>query len=769
MGSTDRRSSALPLIAAAVMLGAAVLQLFDRALFARIPSRPIGGWVGGGEEAFANPTLIAIGVDIAVLLALTLLGGMLVPRRLALGAARPVMALLVGVGLQVVLGLLLLPPAISGPLLVIATLAAHGVLRTHGMDSGWRRSDLPVLGVSALIVAATAIAVRTQGLIALSYDSREYWEGARLLASGALRPEALQSKRMIALQALHAPGIALGTDGIMTLGPLLLVGSVALLALAPRLIARAHGATVPRPAAMTALAASVIAAGSSWLWFSAIYLNVHLLMAALLLGAAITFALGAGTDERTALPPVVVLIAAITLTRAEAVLIVGTLLVGTLAGGRWQQWRAAWWTFGGALVAWNGLLLVGGSRGGEAPLLAVLGLIAGIAVAAAPHLLRLSPERATRRIPLALGVVAWAVVLLLPLTRVGDGIVFAQMARVNLGDGEGSWFLTAPLLLLLGAFGVAATANRTELAPARWFLILFIPMTMLAQLADGSAALRLDDAGTTLDVLLSGGGRPKWGDSVNRMWTHAAFIALFVAALGPHAPKASRDRLSRRLSPAVFGLGAAVVLVALWWRPDLGPDGPPAMTTLVASPTGPTELEMVAGATATQRIPLPAVETIPDDVAFVELCFDVALRTPGGEPAEGTFTLSLTAGPTSVTETFRGAAQAGEVMKDVCLEPGLPLPAEAVATVRGISGSSGSVVTILEDATSGFVRTATLAVDAPSLDPRSPVVRAASATVRRLVRWGPIGLGLALLALSIALRRSPRSTDGSVPPVPTNL
>jgi hypothetical protein len=230
-------------------------------------------------------------------------------------------------------------------------------------------------------------------------------------------------------------------------------------------------------------------------------------MAALLLGAAITFALGAGTDERTALPPVVVLIAAITLTRAEAVLIVGTLLVGTLVSARWQQWRAAWWTFGGALVAWNGLLLVGGSRGDEAPLLAVLGLLAGIAAAAAPPLLRRSPERARRRIPLALGVAAWAVVLLLPLTRVGDGIVLAQMARVNLGDGEGSWFLTAPLLVLLGAFGVAATANRAELAPARWFLVLFVPMTMLAQLADGAplgilpSVLKLDWSRTHQDVL----------------------------------------------------------------------------------------------------------------------------------------------------------------------------------------------------------------------------------------------------------------------------
>jgi hypothetical protein len=58
---------------------------------------------------------------------------------------------------------------------------------------------------------------------------------------------------------------------------------------------------------------------------------------------------------------------------------------------------------------------------------------------------------------------------------------------------------------------------------ARWALIGFIPLTMFSKLGDGLQAVDSD-----FGTLLSGGGRVGWGDSVNRMWTHAILLVLML-------------------------------------------------------------------------------------------------------------------------------------------------------------------------------------------------------------------------------------------------
>lgn len=749
----------------ATLGGMVALQGIDRVLFARMPAASLGGWVGGGEGAFREPVLFAFGADVAVITLLVLVGGFLVPRQLPLGVTRPAVAFLAGASLQIVLGLLLLPPRVALPLLLLSTAAVHRVLSHRGLHGGWRREDIPAGMVAVGLTALTAWTIRDQGVVRLSNDSFEYWEGARLLAAGALRPEDLESKRMLALQALHAPGIALGTDGTMTLGPMLLVSAVVLLGASAGLIARARGLRASALQHVVAFAVAATVAASSWLWFNATYLNVHLLVATLLLalGLLTTLARMLG-DLRPVMPTLMVLTAALTLSRAESALLLGGLLVGTLLDRTtWRDWAPIWRILGVTLLAWNVLLVAGTEPGAPVGLAPVVGSLAGIVALVTPRLLALMPAGARALLPVILATVLWAGVVLLPETPIGDGIVFAEMARVNLGEGAGGWSLTAPLLLLLGAFGVAGTAGVVSTAPVRWFLILFIPLTVVAKLVDGTDALGVGSAADAIDVLLSGGGRPKWGDSVNRMWTHATLLVVALITLSPDRPALSPRRPGRRPLVASVGLVMSVAIVTAWWRPDLGPDGPPRVTVLVdTSPVRP-GLELVAGANDSRTIPLPTATTVPADARFVATCFDVVLEAPATTPAQGTFELAITAGGRIAREEFRGAAQADGAVKEVCLELLAPYPDEATAAIRGTSGESGRVVTVLATAGAGFVRSSTLTVDAPSLDPRSPLARAGSWTVRRLIQWGPTALGLGLSLVVLLPHRQRQGPRGVSP------
>lgn len=743
--------------------GALALQVVDRLRFARLPAGPLGGWIGGGDERFVQSLLAAVGVDVGVLLLLILAGGALVPRRLALGALRPVLALLAGISLQIVVGLTLLPPPASLAVVVLVAVLLTVPLRRAGLAGGWRRSDAGALALAALTTTVTAIVVRSQGLVILSNDSWEYWDGARLLAAGELGVEALDSKRMLALQALHAPGIRFGIDGIMTVGPLLLVAAVLLLALFPLVVARTQGRVqgrLVRPVVLaTSVAVALIAAASSWLWFTAIYLNTHLLVAALLLGVGVLVAAGGDAGAvRSAMPTITVLLAAVLLSRAEAVLLVGALLLGSLTHAeRWQDWRPAWFVLGGTSASWNALLLLGGAAAGLVAPVAVAGLVVGLGLVAAPAVLTRIPATVRTRIPFALGALLWAFVLVLPLTPAGSGIVFAEAARINLGQGEGSWFLTAPIVALAGMFAVAATSDRPSSAPMRWFLIAFIPVTMLAKLADvGTGTLGVGANGPITEAFLSGGGRAKWGDSVNRMWTHGALVALLLLSMvaSDVGSRSRRGPLPARRTPRASGVALVlmVVLAGVWWAPDLGPDGPTTATTIADADTVVAGPELTEGTLLSQRIAIPTAIDVPEDVTFLRLCIDVLLTLPGRGPT-GTFELGVEVGGQRAEAVFRGAAQREGSDKQVCvvLEP--PLPATATATIAGLGGRPGRVVAVLTDADGRFVRTATVDVEAPSLDPRGRIARAISWSIRRSVEWGPIGVGLALLLLLPSVRR----------------
>jgi hypothetical protein len=718
-----------------------------------------------------RPLIWTIVADIGVLLALLLGGGMLLPRRTVPRPVRYPLAFLAGVGLQASLGLLLLPWPWSGLAFLATALAAGLALRRNGLPAGWSRSDGLGLLLSALVITAGATVTRANAWVITSNDSFSFWTGARALAGGRLDIGLLEAKRGIALQSLHAPGFGLGAEGLITLGPMLLVASVAVLGLLPWHAALGRS-TVGRAAA-AAVAALVASAG--WFWFTALYLNAHLLVAALLLLITTLAVIGGDRGELQGLMAAIgVSGVAIILTRAESVLILGLLLLGTLVHhDRWADWRIAWWLFGGSLVAWNGLLLVGG-RGDEGivSIVVLAGLASGAGALAAPTLLASIPAVVRSCIPLFVGLSLWGFTLALALTPLGADVNFFDMVRLNLGEVAGQWYLTAPLVLLIGAFGVAATDDRPAVAPARWLTIGFIPSVLLAKLLDGSQRLSTGDEGALLDLLLSGGGRPGWGDSVNRMWTHGALVALLLIIVAATAPTRGKDAAEghgrrRAVRPAGIALVVATLVTAIWWRPDhMGPVGPASTTVLIDSVAERPGPELLTDAALEQVIPIPIGVTVPADTDSIRACADVTF-TDFGRPNDGAFVISVTGddGATASTE-HQGRSQDAGAVKTTCLDldPSRPIPAELEVRILGLAGALGYSVAPVLDASGGFVSGARVQVIAPSLDPRSSVMRAVSWSIRAAIRQGPLLIGTALLGILVTQNRRSSARPASFAP-----
>lgn len=754
---------------------------------------------GGTRGAADTPRTVArdSAVDTGVLLLVTFLGGLLLPRHRALRAVRIPLALFVGIALQIASGLAMLPGVGT---LVVSGLAAgtFAVLsRRSGAPTGWRSADLTGGALFSAGVAVTAASVRSGGLMVVSADSFMYLVGARALAAGDLLLSDLDAKRMLALQTLHAPGFALGVEGLQSLGPVMLLASVLLLVLIPTV--RATDATpdlVPLGiAAAVALGGAGFAAASSWLRFSAVYVNSHLLVAALVLVLLLLWAVARThrMPDRVLVVPFGVTVAALVLSRTESLLVVGLLLVGTLAAGPIEPperpgtagvaWRAAWWVFGATLLAWNGLLIAAALDSGQRMSLPVAaGLLAGAVALVVPWLLGRSP---TLRASLPSGLLAllWTITIAVLVSEVRGAarFTFFTAMRDNLGLGLGGWGLTAPLLIVLGVAGVLRARHVVALAPARMFVLGFIPITLLAKLADGSQGLDVADGSDLFAVLLSGGGRLFWGDSSNRMWTHVA-LAVLLLAIWPLAGRgdvggreAGRDanREAARGSSdgrLMAGLrdGAPVMLVGLlglvvlrMWDPGyLGWDGPATTVSLFEQSVDMIGPDLVDGTTLLATVAVPEEFGLPRDVRAAEVCATVVLINPGPETL-GAVTLEVSAdGRSGGTDASAQWTDPSD-RKTFCVPVGAEVSGDVAVRVLATDGVAGRAMGIMVASTStvagdGFLERLEIRYDAPSSDPRGRGVRAVSTLMRLGIREAPAVAFVLLIGSSAAERSSRR-------------
>lgn len=400
------------------------------------------------------------------------------------------------------------------------------------MDVGWRHDDLGRLALACGGILATVGWARWTSFLTLTPDSRDYWAGGALLADGGLGISLLDVKRGLSQQSLHAVGFTLGIEGLQAMGAVLLLFGAVLLALqSPRR---------PGSAVLTTLALASTALLSPQFRTMAAYLNGHMLVAVLLLVLVLLIGAGVKGEQRAGLLPAVAAVStALVITRPEGAILVGLVLLGTLGvSDDRAPWRSAWAALAVGTITWTVMLAAGAVAGGNGALTALV-LLGGVGVSAALVALVLDrlPPMVRRHVPLGIAVALWAVALLLDQR---DSVVFVDAAITNLGRGPGGWGVLGPLLIISGIVAVRLTVGRDDLrtGPARWFVVGFIPITMLMKLGDG-----LQGEGAGLASLISGGGRIGWGDSVNRMWMHAALVVLLlVIRSGQHVPPSTVHR-----------------------------------------------------------------------------------------------------------------------------------------------------------------------------------------------------------------------------------
>jgi hypothetical protein len=616
-------------------------------------------------------------------LVLLLAGGLLLPRNLRRAVRLPA-AYLVGVALHGALGVLLIPGTWGLLLTVGAALlyAASPVGVRVGL--GWRRADVPALLAAGAAIGLLVVAVRWRRALLLTPDSFDYWAGGAALADGRLRLSGLALKRGITLQSLHAAGIAVGSGGLIALGAVALAaGAVLVLAhVAPVAlpVGAPPGGRVGRRRHLATIGAGAAVAGvlvSPQMRSMAAYLNSHVLLAAIIVALVVLIGRAASREERRALAPAVgALVAAIVLTRVEGVAVVGLILLGALAADRFDDrtaaprrpiWRAPWVVLGTSGLVWGALTTSGG---GVAPAnlgVAAAGAAALLVAAVAPAL---AAPRTRRLLLVATGSGLWTVTFLLVRSERAQ---FVDVAVENLGGGAGGWGVLAPLLLVAGILGVTHTAHVQDagVQAARFLLIGFIPVTLIAKLGDG-----LDGAGSGLERFFVGGGRVGWGDSVNRMWTHAVLVVVLLLVVAMVAGRSDRRGMTAAPRRALdLGLLVGGVWIALQWQPTYLPLVPSDTEVLLLAVDGEDAVgELAGGSEVRQRVLVPPLAADPalERHRPTDLCLDVRFGTYARE-VEGDVSIDVSTGMLAATSRFRSDSIEDWDWVRTCIE----LPADA--------------------------------------------------------------------------------------------
>ena len=687
------------------------------------------------------PTLArAAAVETAVLVLLLLVGGLLLPRAgpNLPAAARVPLAFLVGVALQAMVGLLRVPGVWS--LAVTIGVATVVAVRAE-WRTGWTMADWVPLTVGMVVIAVTTTWARTYGFLRTTPDSFDYLAGARLLADGHLPTSILELKRGIGQQSLHAPATTLGVEGLQALGAVLLLAGLALLVLLSE---------QRRSRPLVVLAVVALLASPAVPRMAAV-INSHVLVAVLLL--ALVMAVGRDV------PPVVIglLGAGLVLLRPEGPFLAALVLLGTLRGGG-PVLAGAWRVLGVTTIAWYGLLLAGAAtRPSGVPTVIPMMLVVGALLTVSPDVLRRLPDGSRRRLPLAVAVVLWTLAVgVLLVGEVGDAdeLRFLSATVTNLGEGVGEWGLIAPTMLVLAAWAVLTGERRDDdpgVLGARWALIGFVPVSLLAKLGDG-----FERSGSGLATLLSGGARQGWADSINRAWMHALLLVVFLVVVRAAAGRASErvaERAAgdgpRRVAVRAVALGVVAVTVATLWAPRFVVAESALVDheqrTVAALRFGGAEplVDLLDGRIVEQRLILPA-PTDPDGVAadapLVRACAAPVFVTFGRENV-GTLRVTLAAGGATSTHVVEASDLTDFGAERFCLPIPGALPDELAVTVAGIGAPPGATVGLVAG-TGG--------------DADDPLVRVAEAR--------GAGLAQAALAAPVALTVTVEEVVRSVPP-----
>ena len=531
------------------------------------------------EEHRAVPAGVREGF---ALLWLLTLGGLMLPRDGLRSGARVSLAFITGTALVAGLGVLHIPYTFGPVSATLIALVAARWLRRRGLRPGWDRTDVPMLAAGALVIMALSIAVRARGWTTFTPDSFQYLTAGHALANGNLTAVDLDMKRPAGQGALHAVGSLMGVDGLLAVGLVLLLASAAVVALLPRTLG-VHD----RLSAAVAMMVAGLALTSAQMITLATYVNSHILVASLLLllGHLSLVQVRTGLKEPAVLLPAVAAISALLMLRAESILLVGLVLLGALPLRGPLPWRWAWSATAAVSMTWAGTFLV--LVGPSTP--ALILLIGGILTGVGPAVIRQLPARAIASLPAVIALALWAVTVAL---LISSDVRFLDVARINLWEGRGRWGVGAPVLLAL-AVGAALHRHRSGTGTARWPLIGFVPVTVLAKLADGTE--RTDGLSGLPAALLGGGGRLGWGDSTNRMWSHIVLVVLFLTVLAlMEAPVRRRSRAMLAVTVVVVSL--AVVELARWEPQALSPGARPDSATLIPMaaerPLGPVAASM---------------------------------------------------------------------------------------------------------------------------------------------------------------------------------
>jgi len=642
-----------------------------------------------------------------VIVLLLLVGGLLLPRR---GAGRETsrgqripLALLVGVALHAALGLLLLPEAWG-----LAATVAVGVLRSAvgargEVALGWRRSDVGPLALAATAILGMVAVSRWAGFFRLTPDSFDYWAGGAALSVGTFGLADLDLKRGLGQQALHSAGFVAGAAGLQALSVVAIVAGAAVL------LANVSAKGVRRREVIGAAALLIVALlVSPQTWAFATYLNSHVLISALLL--ALVMLLGDGTDpamRRALLPAVGAIITALVVMRAEGAPLVGLVLLGTLAVRTERPvWRGAWVVLAGAASVWAGLLVLA-----QGPAIATL-----LVVAVAPAALAIAVGGASvgpaarRAVPWVAGTLLWGLTVVL-LRR--DEVRFIEVAVKNLGMGEGGWGVLGPLLILAGVLGVLHTSDAQDVrtVTARWLLIGFIPLTVIAKLGDGS-----ESGSAGLDVFLAGGGRPGWGDSANRMWMHAVLLLLLVLVAAVRDSDARPRQRSDTLRLARMGADGALAIAGMWvvlqWQPVyVLTTTPPEEVVLLSVDGSDPAGELTDGSDVAQSVALspPDRSGLSPDLRPTKVCADLPIVTYG-RPVEGRITIELRVDRQREVTEIPGKDIVDWQRIRTCLELARDDLEDATLEIRvaGIGAPSGAAPSVLLGSAAGFGALVTL-------------------------------------------------------------